>query len=239
MKSIFKLLPIFLFVINIHAANAAPQGSGLLLTMPPLLAAQNTLPPGTVRSAGGRIWMDRNLGASRLATHIDDSGAFGFLYQWGRLSDGHQNRSSSITNSTSNKNVPGHGNFILAPSDGKFDWRVPQNNSLWQGVNGVNNPCPQGFRLPTQAEWQREIDSWSSNDAHNAFKSPLKLTMAGVRIYNDGFIVRPGSYGSYATSTVYSVGSDFFELGGLGGSIAKIVGGGPRGNGRSVRCIMD
>ena len=27
-----------------------------------------------------------------------------------------------------------------------------QNDNLWQGVNGVNNLCPSGFRLPTSTE---------------------------------------------------------------------------------------
>jgi hypothetical protein len=31
----------------------------------------------------GRIWMDRNLGASRAATSPTDSEAYGDLYQWG------------------------------------------------------------------------------------------------------------------------------------------------------------
>jgi uncharacterized protein (TIGR02145 family) len=34
-----------------------------------------------------------------------------------------------------------------------YDWRVPQNDNLWQGVDGTNNPCPEGWRIPTQTEW--------------------------------------------------------------------------------------
>ena len=37
-----------------------------------------------------------------------------------------------------------------------IDWRTPQNNNLWQGVSGTNNPCPAGFRLPTETELETE-----------------------------------------------------------------------------------
>ena len=38
-------------------------------------------PVPTVTSAG-QVWMDRNLGASRVATSFDDEEAYGDLYQW-------------------------------------------------------------------------------------------------------------------------------------------------------------
>ena len=68
-------------------------------------------------------------------------------------------------------------NFIVSPNFPN-DWRIPQNDNLWQGVNGKNNPCPSGFRVPTDTEWQEEIDSWSSKDTTGAFASPLKLVTA-------------------------------------------------------------
>jgi hypothetical protein len=45
----------------------------------------------------GRVWMDRNLGASRVATSSTDEAAYGDLYQWGRFGDGHQCRKSDTT----------------------------------------------------------------------------------------------------------------------------------------------
>lgn len=38
----------------------------------------------TVTTATGRVWMDRNLGASSVATSSNDAEAYGDLYQWGR-----------------------------------------------------------------------------------------------------------------------------------------------------------
>jgi hypothetical protein len=95
--------------------------------------------------ATGQTWMDRNLGASRVATSIDDVESFGDMYQWGRGTDGHQLRWSSTNPTLSNSEVPGHGEFIIN-TDFSLDWLTPQNNNLWQGVNGVNNPLSD--RIP-------------------------------------------------------------------------------------------
>ena len=65
-----------------------------------------------VVSPTGRIWMDRNLGASRVATSSNDEDAFGDLYQWGRYSDGHQCRNSSITSTLSSIDRP-KNDFLL------------------------------------------------------------------------------------------------------------------------------
>ena len=122
----------------------------------PLNSSQRTTctAPGEVLSAG-QCWMDRNLGASQVAKSAIDSSGYGDLYQWGRLGDGHQNRTSSVYNTVMSPNdIPGrgngHGDFITSTTLFK-DWRNPQNLSLWQGLGSVNNPCPQGFRLPTVA----------------------------------------------------------------------------------------
>jgi len=156
---------------------------------------------GIVTSTTDQVWMDRNLGASRVATSSTDSAAYGDLYQWGRGTDGHEKRTSSTTSAISSSDDPGHG-FFITTSSYPYDWRVPQNNNLWQGVAGSNNPCPAGFRLPTATELDAERISWSSNDSAGAFNSPLKLTMAGWRDHDSGSIYDVGSYGFYWSSTV-------------------------------------
>lgn len=114
----------------------------------------------------GQCWKDRNLGATRVAQSMGDTLAYGDLYQWGRLGDGHQNRTiigggpEGITDAISGTDVPGHSNFIWT-SSAPYDWRSPENKNLWQGIGGVNNPCPQGFRIPTEDEFERERDSWT------------------------------------------------------------------------------
>jgi uncharacterized protein (TIGR02145 family) len=194
----------------------------------------NTYVREVINPATGRVWMDRNLGANRAATYSTDSQAYGDLYQWGRGADGHQRRNSSTTTTLSNRDQSGHGSFILAPSIPR-DWRSPQNDNLWQGVNGVNNPCPVGYRLPTEADWNAERASWSSQNSVGAFNSPLKLPRAGTRHYSSVSLFDVGSVGSYWSSSVSGTSASFLyfdsSLAGMGSV--------DRANGYSVRCIKD
>jgi uncharacterized protein (TIGR02145 family) len=202
----------------------------------------SNLQPDDVVSLTGRIWKDRNLGASRVATSSTDAEAYGDLYQWGRAADGHQiiNRfagdgktTSGTTSTNSTSDTPGHGDFITESSS-PYDWRNPQNNNLWQGVNGTNNPCPTGYRLPTEGEWSAERLSWSSNNAAGAFASPLKLTLAGGRDRANGSVYGVGSLGRYWSSAVSGANARGLEF-----SFLAQMSSSHRANGNSVRCLKD
>jgi uncharacterized protein (TIGR02145 family) len=182
----------------------------------------------------GRVWMDRNLGASRAATSSNDTQAYGDLYQWGRAADGHQKRTSATTTTLSSTDQPGHGSFILAPTS-PWDWRRRSNDNLWQGVNGINNPCPVGYRLPTEAEWEAERASWSSRNAAGAFNSPLKLPLAGLRSYSSGSLFNVGSFGLYWSGSVSGADARYLDL---SSSYAGMFGYN-RAYGLSVRCLRD
>ncbi|MCK9452138.1 MAG: DUF1566 domain-containing protein [Bacteroidales bacterium] len=187
----------------------------------------------SVTSLTGKTWMDRNLGASRVASSSDDVFAYGDLYQWGRAADGHQIRTSATTSAQSSSDNPGHGDFII-PGSSPYDWRSPKNDNLWQGVNGINNPCPSGYRLPTAAEWQAEILSWSSADANGAFTSPLILPATGVRNYSDGSLEYVGSSGNYWSATVNGTSTRHLNFGS-----GAFLSSWSRAAGFSVRCIKD
>jgi len=189
---------------------------------------------GTVQGQNGTCWLDRNLGASQVATSSTDAAAYGDLFQWGRGDDGHQNRNSATTTTLSSTNTPAHGSFILAPNS-PYDWRSPQNTGLWQGVNGVNNPCPSGYRLPTETELNAERLSWSSNNSTGAFASPLKLPVAGNRDDSNGSLNGVGTYGYYWSSTVN--GANAYRLY-FRSSSADLNDNG-RARGFSVRCLKD
>jgi uncharacterized protein (TIGR02145 family) len=216
-------------------------------------AAQPPYPAGSVFCASGptaivevtnpstgMIWMDRNLGAIQVATSSTDVNSYGDLYQWGRRSDGHQCRNSAITTTLSSTDQPPGGDFIrigISPND----WRSPQNTNLWQGVNGVNNPCPRGYRLPTEAEWNDERLSWvqapinSTNNSAGAFASPLKLPIAGEREFSNGSLTFVGARARYWSSTVSGASSLLLEIGpNTDLSVPR-----PRAYGFSVRCIKD
>ncbi len=135
----------------------------------------------TVKSKTGRVWMDRNLGAIRVAGSKSDSLSYGWLYQWGRPADGHESRASPTIHQKSAFEVPGHGDFITVDNASPWDWLTSPYNHLWANESSPNNPCPPGFRLPTIAEWVDEVNTWSTHDAKGAFSSPLRLPLAGVR----------------------------------------------------------
>jgi uncharacterized protein (TIGR02145 family) len=201
-------------------------------------------PAGTVHCAGattvvdvtnpttGKIWMDRNLGATQVATSSTDQNAYGDLYQWGRRADGHQCRTSPTTPTLSSIDQPAHGNFILEPIIAPYDWRSPQNANLWQGVNGVNNPCPSGYRIPTETEMNAERLSWSTNNSVGAFASPLKWTLAGARLstvlVNDG-------HGYYWSSTVSDTTSRVLDF----NSSNSLMYDDNQSDGLTVRCIKN
>ncbi len=179
-------------------------------------------------------WLDRNLGATRVAVSMIDSEAYGDLYQWGRAADGHHKRNSSTTTMNSSTDSPGHTEFILE-SASPYDWRSPQNDSLWQGTGGTNNPCPDGFRLPTNVEFETERTSWSANNAAGAFNSPLKFVLAGMRNHNNGTFTHVGSFGQYWSSTVNGIYSHNLNI---RTDSAKTFYN-RRAEGFSVRCIKD
>jgi uncharacterized protein (TIGR02145 family) len=191
--------------------------------------------PNVTNPTTGKIWMDRNLGATQVATSSTDAASYGDLYQWGRGTDGHQIRTSPTTATLSSSDNPGHGNFILALNI-PYDWRSPQNDNLWQGVNGVNNPCPSGYRLPTEAELDAERLSWgANNNAAGAFASPLKLPFAGYRDGSDGSLYRVGTYGGYWSSTVSGTYSHYLYFSSSNAHMNTL----DRAYGFSVRCLKD
>ncbi len=193
----------------------------------------------------GRTWMDRNLGANRVALSPNDEQAYGSLYQWGRGSDGHQCvqrfngdgvTTSGVTDvgASVNTDTPPHDNFILM-NDFVNDWRNPANNNLWQGVNGINNPCPDNYRLPTVAELEQERQSWSQDNIQGAFDSPLKLTAAGFRDNRNGNISEVGERGRYWSSTISDANARRLRFASTSANMLTER----RALGSSVRCIKE
>jgi uncharacterized protein (TIGR02145 family) len=205
----------------------------------------------TVNGQNNTVWMDRDLGASRVAQASNDEDSYGNLYQWGRASDGHEvivweNSTSSNGDEQGSGNETSQQVSTTNPSHGKFiygsgNWiakDVNQNvkDDLWQGVNGVNNPCPTGFRVPTKIEWEDEINFWgNSPNSGDAFTSVLKLPVAGHRNSGNGSLRGVGSYGSYWSSSV----AGNFASGLYFDSSTANMHSSRRAGGFSVRCIKE
>lgn len=227
----------FVIIPGISVANTPGGGGGNYPAGSVFCASGATNIVNVINPATGAIWMDRNLGATQVAASSTDEDSYGDLYQWGRRSDGHQCRTSPTTTTFSSTDQPAYGDFILISANNPYDWRIPQNDNLWQGVNGINNPCPNGYRLPTEAELEAERVSWSSNDAAGALGSPLKLPMAGYREV-DGTNNVVGQYGYYWCSTISGAESRNLFFGGPSAAPAGIYYY-YRVMGMPVRCIKD
>ena len=202
------------------------------------------LPYKTVLAEDGKEWLDRNLGATQVANAYNDTAAYGHLYQWGRYTDGHQIRNSGTTTTLSSSDSPGHGNFIINPG-GNNDWRTPQ-QTLWLGVSGTNNPCPSGFRIPTQAELANLFNlipnfttatcGATSSCKDVAAGSLLRLPSGGFRDYSSAGLSSLGSSGYYWSSTVGGVNAydPYFGSSAVGPAYDNY-----RAYGFSVRCLKD
>jgi len=121
-----------------------------------------------------------------LASHgkfVEKPEDFGALFQWGRIGDGHEQRSSPKypTNNNSWENGAVNGTELDANGQiektheayGKFikhrelprDWRSPGDDALWNRgteatpIKTANDPCPTGWRVPTRKELQSLIES--------------------------------------------------------------------------------
>ena len=194
-----------------------------------------------VNDATGKVWLDRNLGASQVADSSTDINAYGDLYQGGRAAEGHQLRNSTTYSGPVNTWIPrlgtnGWDSKFITISIEQSDWLSTPNDDLWKGSDAENNPCPSGFRIPNAAEWVQEVLTWSSADAAGAFASPLKLPSGGYRYLNTGSIAFVGTQGAYWASTtrfgdVISV--NYSE------SSTNLSVTASRGMGYTVRCIKE
>jgi len=170
--------------------------------------------PNEVIGFTGRIWMDKNLGATEVANNTSDLASFGYLYQWGREADGHESRENSdITLGAKTFDEKGN-NFIYPPNSVRGNWLDYDNFSddgyYWNKiVNGLPSkgefdPCPDEYRVPSYAEMHHELEEMNkSNSKHlsnGIFNSRLKLPKAGMRI-------KDGRFGDQNSSGFYWLGT--------------------------------
>ena len=227
-----------------------------------LLTAPDGTPVYELVSPTGRVWMDRNLGASRAATSSTDYLAYGSLYQWCRAADGHEKMTwtSSTTGTPVNgtttmlsaTSTPGHSLFITTTSS-SYNWMstaLTNGNLWWNGtVAGTNSPCPTGYHVPTLTEWNAELALFAGNGGNNATGAYnlLKLvTTPFIRFWSDGspivyYGIISGHYWSssctWNTTTTYGFVFGYtlnFDSGNA--SMSEIY---CPANGMNVRCIKN
>ena len=192
---------------------------------------------GTV-TANSQCWMDRNLGATAVATAFNSpTASYGWYFQWGRYLDGHQVGTSGTTatlNTTYNQNNSG---LFITSGVSPYDWLTPQNNNLWGSTGGyLNNPCPTGWHAPAQSEWASVVSALGITNYTTAASSALHLPASGNRNSSNASLDSQGLFGLYWSSTVYgaSAGNLDFSSSGVTPAIAN-----DRAYGFSVRCLKN
>jgi len=179
----------------------------------------------------GKIWLDRNLGASRVCKSFNDKACYGDYFQWGRAADGHEKRLSAKTKNVSSSTKPHHTKFIQA----SVNWLKTRDDNLWQGVDAQNSICPKGFRVPTIYEMINETIKQGMKNSYDVFNSFLKLPSAGCRVNYTGAMYNKGSFGYYWSSSINSSRTYkiyFYDKHITSGSQYRTYG-------QSVRCIKN
>jgi uncharacterized protein (TIGR02145 family) len=188
----------------------------------------------------------------------------GWLFQWGRIADGHQWRSSGTVlrangvsgTFTTNNQIRSdstllYGKFITVTNT-PSDWHSPQIYNLWNPSEPSNDPCPTGWRLPWQDEWAYIYKlALGQTDLNPTTANTWRWSGNGYEITPDGNVVTlflpaaglrregdggntAGSGGRYHTSMNYATAGVSLLLEASRVSAFTI---GSRASGRSVRCI--
>ncbi|MGB1295184.1 MAG: hypothetical protein ACPG6V_06855, partial [Flavobacteriales bacterium] len=219
-----------------------------------------------IQAENGRVWLNNNLGANysdlnsgvfainQQAMNITDYNAYGSLFQWGRYADGHElitytasnagTGDNGITTQVSNVDNPNHSLFITKPSS-VTDWRSDFNTNRWQGVNGINNPCPHGFKVPTAQEYLdfRTSENPAVTNASTSYSSILKLTATGQRtngatgVVQSAADVNGGMLGWTSSPTSINPNDNSIQLQTTTGNFHLT--GNSRAKGCFIRCIQD
>jgi len=251
----------------ILTASGTPKAKGsntfTLNTSPYCSFSRYASVTGVYANVNGTIkdFMPYNLGV----TGIRDTFSYqsgnnnGGLYQWGRQTDGHQVRTSDTA--LGPISTPWASTSFIKSSTTPFDWRSPQNNTLW-GDGSLNtdpaksskDPCPSGFKVPSQFQWgglykggtasgspsSATENRWTWTGNGYLIGSNLYLPAAGYRVYSNAVLTHVGTIGYYWSSRVNVSG------GGTNGNYLYISNNtvtpnasALRSNGFSVRCIEE
>ena len=163
-----------------------------------------------VHAEDGRIWIDRDLGSTQNCTAKNDSKCNGWLFQWGRGTDGHQLRKSNVVDLDDTVYPYNHDSFEPA-SKGYFDWLVgstaneysygflQERKTNWSSST-KNTVCPTGWYVPSQSEFDKLRIDANITDLTTAFNSKLKFGATGARLADNGSLSQVGSTGYVWTS---------------------------------------
>jgi hypothetical protein len=193
----------------------------------------------------GKIWLDRNLGATQvcnatLESYVDvesyknaELGCFGYYYQWGRGNDGHQYYQSNTTTIQQSSLTNTNNKFVYDIEPAKYgDWLedapLATRAERWRKTNGTSI-CPSGFRVP----YKGELDAEFADPA--AAVEDLKFPISGLRHFQTANYSGVGYYGALWTSEIseYEHYPRYVSFSSTGYTPDR----GDASGGRPVRCI--
>jgi uncharacterized protein (TIGR02145 family) len=149
-------------------------------------------------SSGPITFLAHNLGAdTTLDPHTPVQGIHGNYYQWGRIG------------SVADASTPG---ALITP----WNTTAAANGAWSDGSKTANDPCPAGYRVPTNAQWSL-VHSYNTQTTTGTFiesetnfgaamhfgdgANRLTLPVAGRRDSSTGALNRRGNLGYYWSST--------------------------------------
>jgi len=198
-----------------------------------------------IHAEDGRIWIDRDLGATGVCTLANDPNCNGWLFQWGRATDGHQLRTSTSLDLNS-MDFPYNQDTFEVASSGFFDWLVgisatefthgdiAVRKSNWQSTTN-NTVCVNGWYIPTQSEFDKLAKDANITDLTSAFNSKLKFGATGARLSDNGSLSQVGKTGYVWTSDSNDTTAISFTYGASKSNAPWTYSG--RARGSSLRCI--
>lgn len=214
-----------------------------------------------------KIWLTNNLGAEysninsehfnlmAKKTNEKDGKAYGSLFQWQRMADGHELMKWDENNpvNSPNNNTSVHSSF---PAIRANSWYNAGSNSvltgshnawvtdalaiagpfnLWQ-ANGANNPCPTGFHVPTGTEFLDYLNALNSQGIFILNDPQLAIVGAGNRS-GGGTINQSAPYYWASTYTTPPTSPNDYPDGITGGGASLF--GRKQSRSMAIRCIQD
>lgn len=206
-------------------------------------------------SSGGILeFMNHNLGADTSADPFTPSWRLnGAYFQWGKKpvdtnGDGYRTKTNDGANGFAAGPIGTATNETNSGLVASWSSTMAASNA-WSNTKTVNDPCPTGYRVPTQNEWVSimppnniwtNVGTWTNDPtnytAGKIVAKTLYLPAAGYRDISNGVLGGRSAYGYYWSSTFFNTTESLFVYF-TSTDIIPINYTSTRQYGHSIRCI--
>lgn len=203
----------------------------------------------TVRAKDGRIWLQQNIGSSRVATTNGDSQAYGDPFNWGRWDDGHQKQSPTSAILPSTNNPSGLSKTGANPwYTVNHWWAAGTSTDTWTGASPADvtasngcDPCKQllgtSWSVPSEAEFSAMLAAEGITNRASGFASNLKITHTGYTGVTGGTASANSMIWTSTAATVNGQARAFFFTSDGGSTATAAINNYSRSLGFRLRCI--